>query len=185
MKKKIPAGDFTQWLTQFRKSLKTNIGMNVPCGNCRACCTSSLFIHVHEKEKETMSRIPKKYLFEAPNLPDGNFILGYNSKGHCPLFDGKKCTIYNFRPLTCRMFDCRVFAAAEVFPETKTEITKRVTQWEFTYTNKNDSKKHEQIRSQAIVLRDKNTALSETEIALLSTKSTKMKALIMNSKKPQ
>ncbi len=34
----IWAGDFSSWLHQFRNALLTDSGMDLPCGECIACC---------------------------------------------------------------------------------------------------------------------------------------------------
>ncbi|HNX58798.1 MAG TPA: hypothetical protein PKK43_06850, partial [Spirochaetota bacterium] len=60
----IPAGNFSAWLYDIRKALETGCGIDVPCGDCDACCSSSLFIHVGKDEKDALRRIPKELLFK-------------------------------------------------------------------------------------------------------------------------
>ncbi|HET7720760.1 MAG TPA: YkgJ family cysteine cluster protein, partial [Acidimicrobiales bacterium] len=100
----LPAGRFSTWLVR--------IGVDVPCGTCTACCTSSQFVHIGPDERDTLSRIPKALLFPAPGQPKGHVVMGYDERGHCPMFVDGACSIYEHRPRTCRTYDCRVFPAA-------------------------------------------------------------------------
>src|SRR5262249_465616 len=110
----LPAGEFSSWLRLTRRALQLkNIGADVPCGECNACCGSSYFIHIKPEETQTLNRIPKALLFPAPGLPKGNVLMGYNEKGECPMLIDNKCSIYEHRPQTCRDFDCRIFAATK------------------------------------------------------------------------
>jgi uncharacterized protein len=111
------AGAFSSWLIRMREILTEGGAADVPCGGCVGCCASSKFIHIGPREKRTLSRIPKKFLFPAPLLPKGTMLLGYDEKGRCPMLVRGKCTIYEYRPHTCRTYDCRVFSAAGVEPE--------------------------------------------------------------------
>jgi uncharacterized protein len=78
----VPAGRFSAWLGQ--------IGADVPCGTCTACCTSSQFVHIEPDEAETLARIPRALLFPAPGRPKGHVLMGYDERGHCPMFvDGR------------------------------------------------------------------------------------------------
>lgn len=126
----ISAGEFSIWLE--------NPGADVPCGECRGCCRSSMFIHVGPEEKETIRRIPRKLLFPAPGLPKGHFVLGYNERGECPMLAGGECSIYEHRPQTCREYDCRVFAATGIAVDRarQPEIAARVKAWRFRYAGK-------------------------------------------------
>ncbi len=113
--------------------------MNVPCGECRGCCTSSYFIHIRPDEKKTLAVIPKKLLFAAPGLPKGNVLLGYMENGHCPLFQNNQCSIYDNRPQTCRNYDCRIFQATGLSVEKeKTVIAKQTRKWQFEIRTPDD-----------------------------------------------
>jgi len=80
------AGPFGAWLTAARASLRgEGSGLDVPCGDCVGCCTSSLFVHVAPDETSTLAVIPRRLLVRAPG-----------------------------RPRTCRDYDCRMLAAAGV-----------------------------------------------------------------------
>ena len=77
----IPAGCFSSWLRRTRSALIKGSGAEVHCGECKACCRSSYFIHIKPEETQTISRINRKLLFPAPGLPKGNVVMGYNQHG--------------------------------------------------------------------------------------------------------
>lgn len=136
----IPAGEFSVWLQDFRRSLRLNDEVNVQCGECNACCSSSYFIHIRPDESRALSHIPKQLLFQAPGYPKGTLLLGYGKDGSCPMLVENRCTIYTFRPMTCRNYDCRIFAATGIAVRGKQEnlIAQRVLQWKFDFPGKQD-----------------------------------------------
>jgi len=115
--------------------------MVVPCGNCTACCRSSYFIHVQSHDRQTIERIPADLLFPAPLLPEGNYVLGYDRKGHCAMLKEEKCSIYSDRPLTCRQYDCRIFAATGLDPavDGKVPVSEQAKLWTFEFLSRDDS----------------------------------------------
>lgn len=115
----LPAGNFSDWLERTRNVLIDNSWMEVPCGDCCACCKSSYFIHIQPQETETMRQIPAELLFPAPGRPPGFKLMGYDQNGRCPMLINVKCSIYEYRPLTCRNYDCRVLTAALSLKMTK------------------------------------------------------------------
>ncbi|KAA3612506.1 MAG: YkgJ family cysteine cluster protein [Calditrichaeota bacterium] len=152
----FPAGNFSTWLKQIRNTQKNNTGMDVPCGECTACCTSSFFIHIKPKEKKTINRIPKELLFPAPGLPKGNVLMGYDKNGHCPMFVNSACSIYDDRPLTCRNYDCRIFPATSINESEKeiSQISQQAEKWMFDYSNENDLSNQLAIKSAAIFIKE-------------------------------
>ena len=109
--------------------------MDVPCGGCTACCTSSQFVHIGPDETDTLARIPPELLFPAPRAPAGHVVLGYDERGHRPMVVGDRCSIYEHRPRACRTYDCRVFAAAGLDPGDdpgKGAIARQVGRWRFS-----------------------------------------------------
>jgi Fe-S-cluster containining protein len=145
------AGQFSLWLHRTRRMLAMGNGAKVPCGKCKGCCTSSYFIPIGPEETRTLKRIPKKLLFAAPFLPQGNMVLGYDEKGHCPMLIEGKCSIYDYRPLTCRNYDCRIFHAAGIAADDdgKSPINNQVVRWKFSYLTKNDRIQHSAIKAAA------------------------------------
>jgi hypothetical protein len=153
----LPAGRFSTWLGQ--------IGVDVPCGTCTACCTSSQFVHIGPDERDTLARIPKALLFPAPGLPTGNVVMGYDERGHCPMFVDGACSIYEHRPRTCRSYDCRVFPAAGLELATplrgplapdhdgKAKIAAQVRRWRFDVSEPDDATLQAAVQAAAAYLR--------------------------------
>src|SRR5664280_1492290 len=117
----LDAGDFSPWLASINGALRGEHGSDVPCGDCTACCTSSQFIHIEPDELDTLAQVPSELLFPAPRLPDGHVLMGYDERGHCPMLVDDRCSIYEHRPRTFRVYDCRVFAASRAFSTWKGE----------------------------------------------------------------
>jgi Fe-S-cluster containining protein len=157
----MPAGDFSAWLHGTEASLQSgNGGADVPCGACRGCCRSSMFIHIRPEETQTIKRIPRALLFPAPGLPKGHVLMGYNDKGQCPILIDNQCSIYEDRPQTCRDYDCRIFAATGVLvdPQTQSEIAQRVKEWAFNFEKK-ESCDEDRILKETAAFLDKNREL--------------------------
>ena len=153
----IDAGPFGAWLTAARASLRgEGRGMDVPCGNCVGCCTSSLCVHVRPEESETLAVIPARLLVRAPGRPRGHRLLGFAEDGSCPMFAAGACSIYARRPRTCRDYDCRMFAAAGFDAgDGKDVINERVAAWVFTYESEAERRAHDAIRAAAAFIRDR------------------------------
>ena len=150
---KLPFGNFSSWLTKIRYVLKSSDSMEVPCGDCRACCTSSYFIHIRPNETKTISQIPKELLFAAPGLPKGHLLLGYDKNGHCPMFVNNACSIYENRPQTCRHYDCRILSATGFMEdEGKPLISQQAIRWEINLSSKNERNEIIALKSAAIFL---------------------------------
>lgn len=142
----IDAGDFGAWLDDVRAAIRGERDAVVPCGECTACCTSSQFVHIGPDETDTLAHLPPELLFPAPGLPPGHLLMGYDERGHCPMFVDGGCSVYKHRPRACRSYDCRVFAAADVEPG-KPAIAARVTEWRFSYPTRADEAAHEAVRA--------------------------------------
>jgi len=147
----LPAGDFSAWLSHARNALINETNNDVDCTDCDACCSSSYFIHIQPKEKRTLGRIPQELLFPAPGMPPGHVVLGYDNKGRCPMLKNGKCSIYDFRALTCRNYDCRIFTAAGIAAgeKDKARITQRAKRWKFSYPTKRDHEEHAAVQAAA------------------------------------
>jgi Fe-S-cluster containining protein len=151
----IHAGEFSSWLRQARDSMLGKEGMQVACGDCVGCCSSSYFIHIRPDEMEVISQIPGDILFPAPGQPKGHMLMGYDRAGLCPMLNGTKCEIYEHRPQTCRNYDCRIFAAAGIIAggDEKAVINERVERWFFSYPTKLDCDEHEAVKAAAKFMR--------------------------------
>ncbi len=131
----------------------------MPCGDCNACCRTSHVIHVRPEEKRTRARIPSKYLMPAPGLAPGNLVLGYDKAGCCPLLVGGRCSIYEDRPLACRTYDCRIYAAAGVVAD-RDAIATQVERWRFTYPTPDDRDRHAAVKAAARYIRRHSECLA-------------------------
>ena len=157
----MPAGNFSEWLRGTEAALRSGKGgAEVPCGDCTACCRSSLFVHIRPEETQTIQRIPRALLFPAPSLPKGHVLMGYNDQGHCPMLVDNQCSIYEHRPQTCRTYDCRAFAATgiPVDQPTQVDIAHRVQQWVFHYESE-ESREEQAILQEAAAFLLKNRDL--------------------------
>ena len=149
----LAAGEFSSWLRDTREALATEGTADVPCGACVACCTSSYFVHIGPGEGATLARVPAELRFPAPGLPRGNVVLGYDERGHCPMLVDGRCSIYEHRPLTCRSYDCRVFAAAGIAAD-RPLITRRARRWRFAHADERARESHAAVRAAAGFLRE-------------------------------
>lgn len=130
----LDAGELAAWLHDADAALRDGRTAPVPCGDCTACCTSSQFVHIAPDETATLARIPKALLFPAPGMPRGHVVLGYDTRGQCPMLIDGRCSIYEVRPRTCRTYDCRIFAATGVAQDEPgaAAIARRARRWQFT-----------------------------------------------------
>jgi Fe-S-cluster containining protein len=115
-----------------------------------------MFVHIKPEETETIRRIPSALLFPAPGLSKGHVLMGYNDQGHCPMLADNKCSIYEYRPQTCRSYDCRMFAATGVEPdaETQADIAARVKAWVFSYESEQSCYEHSVVKQAAAFLKE-------------------------------
>lgn len=175
----IPAGCFSSWLRRTRSGLAKEKGSVVNCGTCKACCTSSYFIHIRPEETQALSQINKKLLFPAPGLPKGNVLLGYFENGYCPMMIKNRCSIYEHRPLTCRTYDCRIFTAAGIDAGDADQalINERAKLWRFSYPTQRDADQHEAVKAAALFLQQHAKSFPEgviprnpSQLALMAIK---------------
>jgi Fe-S-cluster containining protein len=163
----LAAGRFSSWIVAFGRAQRDDAGAAVPCGGCTACCTSSQFVHVAPDETRTLSRIPSALLFPAPGLPTGNVLMGYDERGHCPMFVDGGCSIYEDRPRTCRTYDCRVFPATgiELDDASKALISDRTRRWKFDLPAERDRRQQAAVRAAAAYLREHADELGDGVLA--------------------
>jgi len=149
----LPAGKFSEWLRAMRSALAGGPGMQVACGDCVGCCTSSYFIKIRVHE-EALRHIPPAQLIDSPRDPPGTRLMGYDAQGHCPMFRDGGCSIYSHRPDTCRTYDCRVFTAAGMYAgDGRDVINERVARWRFEYPDADDAREQRAVRAAAAFLR--------------------------------
>jgi Fe-S-cluster containining protein len=152
----IPAGNYSAWLQQTRNALYDGKGSDVACGECTGCCSSSYFIHIKPLDTAALAQIPKDILVGAPGLPKRNMLMGYDENGLCPMLAEGRCSIYEYRPQTCRDYDCRVFAAAGIAAggNDKSVINLRVKNWKFSYPSAQDSTEHRAVQAAASFIKN-------------------------------
>ncbi len=151
----LPAGDFSAWLRAMRAALAEETATDVPCGDCSGCCASSHFVHIRPEETGSLAHVPPELQFAAPGLPEGHVVLGYDEDGRCPMLTGGgACSIYEHRPLTCRTYDCRVYAAAGIAADTE-PIARRARRWKFSYAGHDGCAEHAAVRAAARFLRER------------------------------
>ena len=151
----ITAGKFSSWLRRILESLETGEGMDVECGDCRACCTSSLFIRIEPDETDALSSIPGELLFPAPLFPKGNMVMGYDEKGHCPMFRDNACSVYRDRPRICRKYDCRILAATGFREDDARKlINMQADRWRFDIEDEEDRESLEAVNRAARFISD-------------------------------
>jgi len=167
----LPAGDFSRWLAGMVSALRGESGLEVPCGGCTACCTASQFIHIGPDETDTLAHIPKALLFPAPRLPPGHVLMGYDERGHCPMLIDNQCSIYEHRPRTCRTYDCRVFAAADLALEEpdKELIAGQARRWQFAVSTDDDVARQTAVTAAARYLNEHRQTLPEALVPSTTT----------------
>lgn len=170
----LPTLAFSDWLRSMDSSADPGGGIDVECGECRGCCTSSYFIPVEPDEKETLAAIPKRLLFPAPGRPGGRRLIGYDENGHCALFRDNACSIYAHRPRACRAYDCRVFAATGLSEGEKPLIAGQAKRWRFAFPAGEDERQLKAVRAAARFL-GKHAA--EFPAGFLPSQATQMAAL--------
>jgi len=150
----VPAGPFSRWLREMRAALAGSSGMDVACGDCRGCCTSSYFIKVRAHETAALARIGEENLRPVPGATNGAKLMGFDVHGHCFMFANGQCSIYLDRPETCRTYDCRVFTAAGMNAGAdKNEINERIASWRFDYPSALDQDEHRAVTAAANFIR--------------------------------
>ena len=147
-----PAGVFTEWLRATRRAHQTDTDLDVPCGDCAACCASSYFVHIRPDDAKTLRRVPAELLVPTPGAPKGHVVMGYDQHGRCPMLVEGRCSIYEERPLTCRLYDCRVFAAAGVDAD-RPAIIDRARTRVFDHPTEDDRRAHAAVCAAAAFLR--------------------------------
>ncbi len=144
---------FGEWLTATLATLQRDVPADVPCGDCNACCRTSHQIHIRPGEKHARKRLPAEYLSVARSLPPGYLLLGFTDTGACPVLIDGRCTIYEDRPLVCRTYDCRMYAATGVEAD-KAEIAGRVRSWRFDYPSGQDRALHDAVLAAVRFIRE-------------------------------
>ena len=137
------AGAFGAWLEDMHAVRHGERDAEVPCDGCTACCESAQFVHVDGDEADALAHIPAALLFASPG---GDRVMGFDEHGRCPMLVDRRCSIYQHRPRACRMYDCRVYAAAGIVPDDKPLVAVRVREWHFAEPTPADRAAHDAVR---------------------------------------
>jgi Fe-S-cluster containining protein len=153
-----PPVAFSRWLHATIATLGRDVPADVPCGSCNACCRTFHQIHLRPGENRARKRLPREYLSAAGGLPPGYLLLGYTESGACPVLIDGRCTIYEDRPLVCRTYDCRMYAASGVEPD-RAEIAAQVCRWSFAYPASEDRELHQAVLAAVRFIRSERACL--------------------------
>ncbi len=173
----LPAGDFSTWLGDIQNVLTGDGVSDVPCAGCNACCRSSNFIHIGPGEAETRHHVPSALLFPAPGYVDGTSVLGFDERGCCPMLAGDECSIYDFRPMACRAYDCRLLSAAGLANDPRAPVAQQTQRWRFDYGSPRSRLKHAAIRAAAAIIArhpectGDEASMNGTQVAILAVKA--------------
>lgn len=77
----------------------TNNAICGKCSKCGECCTP--FLPITQKELDTI----QEYVIKNKIRPQTQILVMQNRLS-CPYHNGKKCLIYEVRPLICKEFYC-------------------------------------------------------------------------------
>lgn len=77
----------------------TDNSINGKCSKCGECC--SCFLPICQEELELI----QNYVIKN-NIKPQTHILVMQNRLACPYYNGKKCLIYEVRPLICKEFYC-------------------------------------------------------------------------------
>lgn len=129
MKLKRMGEEFLTWLCKAGEVISRNVkgeSFSINCKGCTICCERHLNVIV---SKEEVNENHKEWDVEFYEVDQTRGLLRIrkNDKGVCVhLLDGR-CQIYDNRPRTCRIFDCRQRLIANVFDKHTRDM---VIQWD-------------------------------------------------------
>ena len=144
------AGEFSSWLSAFRASLAGGEPVDVPCDGCTACCRSGKLIPVEADEADTLAHLPADSLALMPG-ETGRLVLRHDASGRCTQLTPEGCSVYAHRPRACRMYDCRIFAAAGLRADAPL-VAERAEAWHFRYASAAAREQHAAVRMAAVTL---------------------------------
>ena len=93
------------------------------CSKCGECCSN--FLPISQNEADTI----QKYVIEHKIRPQRQLLVMENRLS-CPYYDGKKCLIYEIRPLICKEFYCYKKPTGELGKKFANDEYVPVNMWE-------------------------------------------------------
>jgi uncharacterized protein len=174
----IDAGRFSDWLEAMRAVLRGERDAEVPCGDCVGCCVSSYPIPLRLGDKLARERVLEQWLI-GPADADKSWLMGFREDGSCPFHDHGACSVYAGRPQTCRDYDCRIYAAAQLMPDGERPVIRdRVRTWRFALDSAADHAAADSVRRAAEFIRSNAGHFpaamrtgSATSVAVLAVKT--------------
>lgn len=113
--------DIVKSLVECNCQIK-DFSINGKCSKCGECCSN--FLPISQKEIDEI----QKYVIEHKIRPQMQMLIIRNTLT-CPYHDGKKCLIYEVRPLICREFYCYKKPSAEMAKEFANDTYIPVDMW--------------------------------------------------------
>lgn len=135
----------TNLLEIIKEMVEGNVKIidNTICGKCSKCgeCCSN-FLPICQEELN----IIQKYVIDN-NIKPQTQIMVMQNRLACPYYDGKKCLIYEVRPLICREFYCNRKMDMEVASKFQEKEYIPVNMWAIA---KEIEKQREEIKNEKI-----------------------------------
>jgi hypothetical protein len=88
----------------------------VPCNGCTACCFKRVDIDPAKERPDSLRHLDLVPNPVAAEGREGPMMLRQRADGGCVHLGPKGCTVRNYRPLACRIYDCRFTAVAGILP---------------------------------------------------------------------
>jgi Putative zinc- or iron-chelating domain len=95
----------------------------VSCRSCRACCVD--FADTPVLPFESVEGLDVE-------IRDGRRFLRKKPNGECIHLQEGGCSVYEYRPSTCRVFDCRDFAVGGLSNPNLPQLNEAIAQWSVT-----------------------------------------------------
>lgn len=116
-------GSAATFVRHAKRRARERADANVPCGSCNACCrTPSMPVDLKPNEIG-------KYQASPHPTAQGGYAVDRSEDGSCIYLQNGKCSIYESRPLACRVFDCRIFSVCGVMPAGDGPLRDAIEQW--------------------------------------------------------
>lgn len=126
MPKQISVGDMYKEIIEGMLKNKIEIKDNTirkKCSKCGECC--SCFLPICQEELD----IIQEYVIKNNIKPQTQMLVMQNRVA-CPYYDGKKCLIYQVRPLICKEFYCNMEINIEAAQRFMNKKYVNVNMWE-------------------------------------------------------
>lgn len=99
------------YVIETRDRAGERVSKPVPCNGCTACCDAvKVRVHAARESPEDLQHLD--LIPEPDAVVAGSMLLRKREDGACVHLGPTGCTVYEHRPRTCRMFDCRIGAVA-------------------------------------------------------------------------